>query len=77
MAGLIVKETLTKVFAKYFDFVDVFSLNLASKLHKHTGINDYTIKLVDGKQSFYRPIYSLGPVGLETLKVYMKTNLAN
>ena len=32
IAGLIVKETLTKVSAKYSDFVNVFLPNLASKL---------------------------------------------
>ena len=45
ITGLIAKETPTKVPIKYADFT--FSPDLASELLKHTGINDYAIKLVD------------------------------
>ena len=45
--GLITKEALTKVLAKYSDFVDVFSPNLVSKLPEYIAINDHAIKLVD------------------------------
>ncbi len=38
-------------------------------------MNEYTIILVKDKQSSYRPIYSLGPVELEILKTYIKTDL--
>ena len=75
--GVITEETSMKVSAKYSDFVDVFSLDLASKLFKHTGINNHVIELVDGQQSPYGPIYSPRPVQLETLKAYIETNLAN
>ena len=75
--GFITKEALTKVFNEYVNFADIFFLDLASKFSKHTGINDYAIELVDGQQLFYGPIYSLGLVELETLKAYIKTNLAN
>ena len=82
ITGLIAKETLTKVtlttvFTKYLDFADVSSLDLASKLSKHTKINNHAIKLVNGQQPPYKPIYSLGPVELRTLKAYIRTNLAN
>ena len=77
ISGLIAEETLTKVPAEYSDFADVFSPDLASKLPKHTGINDHAIKLVEGQQPPYRPIYSLGPMELETMKAYIETNLAN
>ena len=78
ISGLIAKEIPTKVSTQYSDFVNVFSLDLASKLSKHTGINDHAIKLVNGyQQPPYRPIYSLRPIELETLKAYIKTNLAN
>ena len=40
-------------------------------------INKHAIDLEPGKQPPYGPIYSLGPVELETLKIYIKTNLAN
>ena len=75
--GLIAEEASTKVSAEYSDFADVFFPDLASELPEHTGINDHAIELVDGQQPPYGPIYSLGPVELETLKAYIKTNLAN
>ena len=77
ISGLITKKALTKIFNKYVDLADVFSLDLVSKLFEHTGINNHAIKLVDGQQLLYGPIYSLGPVKLETLKAYIETNLAN
>ena len=77
VSGLIAEEAPTKVPAEYLDFADVFSPDLASELPEHTGINDHAIELVDGQQPPYGPIYSLGPVELETLKAYIETNLAN
>ena len=77
ISGLIAEEAPIKVLAKYSDFADVFSPDLASEFPKHTEINDYTIELLEGQQSPYGPIYSLGPVELETLKAYIETNLAN
>ena len=44
-------------------------------LLENTSINEYAIKLSKGKQPPYGPIYSLGPVELETLKAYIKTHL--
>ena len=35
------------------------------------------MELKKGKQLLYKPIYSLGPVELKTLKTYIETNLAN
>ena len=40
-------------------------------------MNEHAIELEEGKQPSFGPIYSLGPVELETLKTYIKTNLAN
>lgn len=40
-------------------------------------INNYTIKLINGKQPSYKPVYSLELVKLKILKIYIKTNLAN
>ena len=77
ISGLIAEEAPTKVPAEYLDFADVFSPDLASELPEHTGINDHAIELVDSQQPPYGPIYSLGPVELETLKAYIETNLAN
>ena len=77
ISGLIAEEAPTKVPAEYSDFEDVFSPDLASELPKHTEINDHAIELVKGQQPPYGPIYSLGPMELETLKAYIETNLVN
>ncbi len=70
-------EAPTKVPSEYADFADIFSPKLATELLKHTEINDHAIEFVDDWQPPYGPIYSLGPVELETLKAYIKNNLAN
>ena len=46
-------------------------------LPKQTGIYKYAIKLVNSKQPFYGLIYSLDSVELKTLKINIKTRLAN
>ena len=45
------------------------------ELLENTGSNEHNIKLQKGKQPPYRPIYSLGLVELETLKIYIETYL--
>ena len=77
IAALVVNEAPISVFTEYSDIANIFSPKLASKLFKHTGINDHTIELVDNWKPPYRPIYSLGIVELKTLKTYIETNLAN
>ncbi len=77
IAHLKADKAPTKVPSEYADFVDVFLPKLAVELPEHTKINDYAIKLVDDWQPLYGPIYSLGPVELETLKAYIKNNLAS
>lgn len=62
---------------KYLDHANVFSEKLATMLLEHTKINTHAINIKEGKQPLYGLIYSLGPVELETLKIYIKTNLAN
>ena len=42
------------------------------KLSENTRMNEYAIKLIDGKQLLYEPIYALSLVELETLKTYIK-----
>ena len=44
---------------------------------ENTGINDHSIELIESKQPQYAPIYSLGSVELETLKVYIEIHLKN
>ena len=65
------------VLVEYTDFVNVFLKESAKVLPKRTGINEHAIELEEGKKLPYRPIYSLGPVELETFKTYIMTNLAN
>ena len=47
------------------------------ELLENAGMNEYAIKLKEGKQPLFGPIYSLDLVELEILKTYIKTNLAN
>ena len=75
IALLIAKKVIVP--AEYLDFANVFSKELAEMLPERTRINEHTIKLEDRKQPPYGPIYSLGPVELETLKIYIETNLVN
>ena len=70
-------EAPTSIPTKYFDFADVFSPEQTSELLEQMRINDHAIEFVDDWQPPYRPSYSLEPVELETLKTYIKTNLAN
>lgn len=47
ITNLIAKKAFVKVSIKYADFVDIFFLDLASKLPKHTKINNNIIELVN------------------------------
>ena len=67
----------TGIFAEYSDFSNIFSSDFAVELPKHIGINDHPVNLLDNKQLFYSPIYSLGTIELENLKTYIKANLAS
>ena len=67
----------TGISAEYFDFFNVFSSDSATKLQEYTESNDHSINLLDNKHLLYDPIYSLGPVELEILKIYIKANLAS
>ena len=66
IAALKQDEAPTKVPLKYADYSDIFLFDMAMELPEHTSINKHAIELQDGKQPPYGPIYSLGPVELET-----------
>ena len=69
---------LTKKFtipAKYANFANVFSKELAKVLSKRIRIKIYAIELEEGGQAPYRQIYSIGPIELKIFKTYIKTNL--
>lgn len=48
IAGLITRKAFTKIFAKYTNFTDVFSLDLAFEFFNYIGINNCAIELVKG-----------------------------
>lgn len=62
---------------KYLNYSNVFSSDSATELHKYIGINDHSINLIDNKQLSYYLVYSLRLMELETLRTYIKINLAN
>ena len=77
VGALLFNEAPTEVSAEYSNYSNVFSAEYTAKLPENTGMNEHTIKLEEGKQPLFGPIYSLGPIELETLKIYIETNLAN
>ena len=77
MEALSFNKAFTKFLTKYSDYSDVFLVQNISKLPKNTEMNEHTIKLEKSKLPPFGLICSLRPVELETLKIYIKTNLAN
>ena len=77
VGALLFDKAPTKVPAEHSDYSDVFSAENAAELPENTGMNEHVIELEESKQPPFGPIYSLGPVELETLKTYIETNLAN
>lgn len=41
------------------------------ELFRNTDINEHAIELTEDKQPLCRPIYTISPVKLETLKIYI------
>ena len=77
VGALLFDKVLTEVPAEYSDYSDVFLAENAVELPENIGMNEHAIKLEEGKQPSFGSIYSLDLVELETLKTYIKTNLAN
>ena len=73
IASLLIEEV--KILNKYADFANVFLEEKGLVLAEHTKLNKYAIDPEDGKQPRYGPIYSLGPVELESPKTYIETHL--
>lgn len=59
------------------DFANIFLKKLAIFLLEKTNSNKHIIKLSKNKHLFYKLIYRLDLVKLQTLKIYIKNNLAN
>ena len=77
VGALLFDKAPSEVPAKYYDYSNIFSADNAAEILEHIEINDHAIKLEEGKQPLFGPIYSLKPVELETMKTDIKTNLAN
>ena len=77
VGALLFSKVPTEVPVKYSNYSNVFSAEYTAELSENTGMNNHAIKLEEGKQLPFGPIYSLGPVELEILKTYIKTNLTN
>ena len=75
--ALLFNKALTEILMEYINYNNVFSTEYAAEFPENNGMNEYAIKLEEGKQPLFRPIYSLGPIELEILKTYIKTNLVN
>ena len=77
VGALILNKAVTEVLAEYSNYNNIFLAENTVELSEHTKINNYAIKLEKDKQLLFKSIYSLGQVELETLKTYIKTNLAD
>ena len=77
VGALLFNKTPTEVQTEYSDYSNVFLAKYKAKLPENTRMNEHPIELEEGKQPLFGPIYSLGPVKLETLKTFIKINLAN
>ena len=75
--ALLFDKAFNEFLAEYSNYSNVFSVENTVKLPKNSEINKHGIKLEESKQLPFGLIYSLGLVELETLKTYIKTNLAN
>lgn len=75
--AILFNRIFTILLVKYFDYSNIFPKKNSTKFLEYIRINDYFIKLKKDKQLFFRPIYSLKPVELKILKIYIKINLVN
>ena len=77
IASLKADEVSTSILSEYADFANIFFKDLVVELSKYIKINNYTIDLIKRHQPLYKSIYNLKSLELETLKAYIKINLAN
>lgn len=66
-----------KISTEYSDFLNIFLEKKTLVLSKLTKFNQHAIKLQNGKQLLHGLIYNLESVERKTVKIYIKTNLAN
>lgn len=75
LAALKYSKTVLKISIEYSDFINIILADLIIKLSDAIRINEYAIKLVEGKQPPYSLIYSPNVIELEILKTYIETHL--
>ena len=74
---LLFNKASIEILVEYSNYSNIFSAEYLAEFPKNIKMNKHTIKLEESKQPPFGPTYSLGSVELETLKTYIKTNLAN
>ena len=74
---LVFNKAFSEVMVEYSNYNNVFLIKNAAELPENTRINEHAIKLEEGKQQLFRPIYNLRSVELKILNTYIKTNIAN
>lgn len=72
---LLADETVTQVSPEYSDYANVFLFDYVIELPENIGMNEHIIKLIEGKQPPYEPIYILERLKLEMFKTYIETYL--
>lgn len=72
---LVAKKVM--ILIEYLGSADIFLQKLPAELSKVFDINKHSINAAPDKYSPYGKIYSLRLVELKTLKIFIKTNLAN
>ena len=77
VGALLFDKAFTQLLAEYSNYSNIFSTENTAELLENTKMNEHVIKLEEGKQPPFSPIYSLRLIELETLKTYIKTNPAN
>ena len=66
-----------QISVKYLNLLDVFLKEIKLVLPELTKLISFFIKFQDNKQPIDRLIHSLKSIKLKTLKIYIKTDLAN
>lgn len=62
---------------EYSNYSNIFLVKNKVELLENSKINEFIIELKESKQLLFESIYSLEPIELEILKIYIKINLAN
>lgn len=75
VATLLSDKVAIAILVEYSDYSNDFLAENATKLSKHSGISDYTIKLEKSKHPAFSPIYSSELVEVEILKILYQDQL--